>query len=139
VVKKPRPYFPVRPDVTDIDPREVEERMRNKLAGEVLNLHESRNTATGEVTLVPFARGVTFTDVRLEGSFPHTEVVAFLEIEGHEGVRFGARRRVWEDDGALSGIIDVFYANLLEDLDNRRDDRIRELEPGESGIVWLYL
>jgi hypothetical protein len=134
----PRPYFPNRPDVVEIDPGEVERRFRDKLSQTLMSLHERRTAGSEEVELVPFERDARFTEVRLEKSFPHTEIVVLFELEGHEGVRFGARRRVWEDDGAISAIIDVFDTNLSENISNRRDDLIRQQQPDQSGIVWLY-
>jgi len=81
--------------------------------------------------------GPTFEEARLEGGFPPTEILVLFRAGEHPGLLFGRRRRMWEDDGAISDVIDVIDVNLMEDIEACGYGLPRNPPPDASGIAWF--
>jgi hypothetical protein len=84
-----------------------------------------------------FIDGVTFDSVELDGSFPHTAVVALFHAADRDGIQFGRRWSLYDD---LGNPQQLEYADihLMEDIEAgyglpRREDCL----PGDDGIVWF--
>lgn len=92
---------------------------------------------TGAEIRGPYIRGVTFEDVRLEGKFPKTEMVALFRSEHQPGVLFGRRQRIWEEDGAFSGVISVMDVNLMEDIEACGYGLPADPRAAPSGVAWI--
>ena len=71
--------------------------------------------ATAEQRRVPYGRGVSFEEVRLDGEFPDTQLVILLRAESHPGVLFGRRRRLWEQDGSRVEMADILIGIHLQE------------------------
>jgi hypothetical protein len=128
-------YLPPPPAAIEAKP--VEESVRDRLAESLLLGGVAVDPDTGAHLPRPYIEGVTFEDVRLEKSFPDTEVVALFRAEEHPGLLFGRRRRVWEASGELSGSIDVMDVNLMEDVMACGYGLPRNPEADGSGICWF--
>jgi hypothetical protein len=126
---------PPPPRITDA--RRTEEDLRDRLAGAFFGGWVGSDPETGAEIREPYIRGIAFDDVRLEGEFPNTEVVALFRSDEHPGVLFGRRRRIWEDDGAYSGVISVMDVNLMEDVEACGYGLPVDPRPDASGVVWM--
>lgn len=120
-----------------VDARSTEEAIRKRLADAFFGGWIARDPNTGAETRHPFVRGVTFEQVRLEGSFPTTEVVALFRSAQHPEVLFGRRQRIWDDDGAFSTVINVMDINLMEDIEACGYGLPADPKPDTSGVVWF--
>jgi len=129
------PHLP--PPPPPIDARETEATLRDRLAAEVTGGWIRRDPETGREDRRPFIRGVEFKAVRLDGVFPQTRLVLLFRAESHPGVLFGRRRRIWEDDGALSDVIDCVGINLMEDIEACGYGLPSDPVADEAGVVWF--
>jgi hypothetical protein len=120
-----------------IDARHTEQEVRERLAEAFFGGWIGKDPETGAEIRRPYIRGVEFEDVRLEGEFPDTEVVALFRSVEHPGVLFGRRQRIWDDDGAFSEVIGVMDVNVMEDIVACGYGLPRDPQPGESGIAWF--
>jgi len=130
------PYLPPPPPA--IYAEDMERQIRDRLASSLVGGWVKTDPETGaEVERLPYIRGVHIEEVRLEGTFPETEILVLFRSDEHPGLLFGRRRRIWEDDGALSGAIDVMDVNLMEDVEACGHGLPRHPQPNASGIVWF--
>lgn len=81
-------------------------------------------------------RSIDIEVVRLEGSFPDTEVVAYFRSAERPGFLFARKARVWAPDGALLGV-DLMDVHLMEDVEACGYGLPLDPEPDASGIVWF--
>ena len=128
------PFLPPPPG--PIDAGEMERKALDEVTAEVNGGWVRTDPETGAKDQRPLIRGVTFEEVRLEGSFPDTAVVALFRSESHPGVLFGRRRRIWADDGAWEGA-DYLGINLMEDVEACGHGLPRDPSMDESGIAWF--
>jgi hypothetical protein len=128
------PFLPPPPG--PIDAEEMEGRAREQVAAAVHGGWIQTDPATGKQRTLPFIRGVTFEEVRLEGRFPETTIVVVFRAETHPGVLFGRRRRLWADDGAWDDQ-GVFADNLMEDIEACRYGLPVDPVIDRSGIAWF--
>ncbi len=85
----------------------------------------------------PYIDGVTFDDVRLEGTFPDAAVVALFHAEGYPGVQFGRRWRLYDDLGDPE---ELEYADYLKEDVEAAGHGLPPPEdcvPDGAGIVWF--
>jgi hypothetical protein len=130
------PHLP--PPPPRIEARPTEEQVCDRLARSLFGGWIATDPETGAETRLPYIHGIEFEDVRLEGQFPDTEVVALFRSVDHPGVRFGRRRRIWDNNGAfLIGLIDVMDVNLMEDVEACGYGLPQHPEPDDSGIAWF--
>lgn len=129
------PHLP--PPPPRIEAKPVEEQTRDRIAAAFFRGWLGTDPESGRKVQRPYIRGVTFEDVRLEGEFPETRVVALFRSEDHPGVLFGRRRRVWDDDGSYSDVITVMDVNLMEDIEACGYGLPANPQPDESGVVWF--
>jgi hypothetical protein len=125
------------PPPPTIEARPTEEKVRNRLARSLFGGRRSARPKAGKESRRPYIRGVTIEDVRLERSFPNTRVVVLFRAEQRPGVLFGRRRRIWEDSGELSDVIDVMDVNLMEDVEACGYGLPVEPHVGPEGISWF--
>ena len=82
-------------------------------------------------------RNVVLEEIRLEGSFPKTEVIILFRSHHRPEVRFGHRERIWSDDGVYvaegSGII----ATNLEETIIFAPGLPLDAEPDAAGVIWI--
>lgn len=119
------------------DAEDTERAVRERLAGAVFGGWAGPDPLTGTKKSRSFIRGVTFEEVKLEGTFPNTEIVMLFRSEEHPDVLFGRRQRVWEYSGDLSGAISVMDINLMEDVESCRYGLPSEPAPDAFGVAWL--
>jgi hypothetical protein len=85
-----------------------------------------------------FIRGITFDSVELEGSFPHTDVVARFRADDRPGVLFGRRWNLYDDVGNLESLecVDI---NLMEDIEAAGYGLppMSKCAPDDTGVVWF--
>jgi hypothetical protein len=97
-----RPFLPAPP--APVDPEPVERALRDDLA-RALRL----GRPSPEYNRGTMLEGVVFDEVRLEGTFPKSEVIVLFRSDLRPELRFGHRERIWSDDGAYvtdgSGVI----------------------------------
>jgi hypothetical protein len=129
------PFLP--PPPPKIDAAEVESEELEQVRGSFFGGWVATDPDTGAQTNHPYIRGVTFDEVRLEGEFPGTEIVAYFRSEKHPDVLFGRRCRIWTDDGALDDAASVMSVNLMEDIEACGYGLPANPEPGPDGIVWF--
>ncbi len=111
-----RSYLP--PPPPPIKAEDVESEVRQRLASALFGGWGAVDPDTGEFQQArPYIRGVTFECVDCCGSFPFTEIVVGFRAAAHPGIRFARRRRIWDDDGALSAVIRYLDVNLMEDVE----------------------
>jgi hypothetical protein len=120
-----------------IDAQEQEERARTCIADALFGGGLVTDPDTGQQHRVPAIHGVTIEDVRLQGSFPETEIVVLFRADARPSVLFGRRRRVWEDSGELSDVVSVMDVNLTEDITACRYGLPADPEVDPSGISWF--
>jgi hypothetical protein len=129
-------YLP--PPPPSIEARDMERQVRDRLTDSLFGGWIRTNPETGEeLERLPYIRGVTFEEVRLEGRFPQMEIVVLFRADEHPGLVFDRRRRIWEDDGALSGVIDVMDVNLMEDVEACGHGLPEKPVADASGIAWF--
>jgi hypothetical protein len=94
------------------------------------------NVETGAT--LPFITGVTFDNIRLEGTFPSTAVVALFHAEGRPGVQFGRRWALYDELGDPD---DLEYADidLMEDVEAAGYGltALENCVADDAGIVWF--
>jgi hypothetical protein len=86
----------------------------------------------------PYIPGITFDDVRLEGTFPAAAVVGLFHAEGYPGVQFGRRWRLYDELGDPSTTMEYADVYLMEDIES--GDGLPAPEdcvPDAAGIVWF--
>ena len=128
----------VPPPPPRIEAAQVEREVRDRLAGALLGGWRDIDADTGEPGRSrPYIRGVTIDGVDCRGAFPDTEMVVRFRCEAWPGVRFARGRRIWEDDGELSGVIRVMDVNLMEDVGVSGRGLMRPREPDAAGTVWI--
>lgn len=120
-----------------IEAQDVEERARARIADALFGGGLVTDPDTGQHHRVPAIRGITIEDVRLEGSFPDTQVVVLFRAEERPGVLFGRRRRIWEDSGELSDLVSVMDVNLTEDIMACGYGLPADPQVGPLGISWF--
>lgn len=125
-----RPFLPPRPGL--IDPEPVEQELRDDLARALPLGRPSPKYARGRML-----ESVTFEEVRLEGTFPKTEVVILFRSPSRPELRFGHRERIWSDDGVYvtdgSGVI----ATNLEETIIFEPGLPLDAEPDGTGVIWV--
>ena len=125
------------PPPRPIRARPVEEEIRDSLARVLFGGWIGTDPDSGEKIQRPYIRGVSVEEVRLEGKFPDTLVVALFRAHDRPGMLFGRRQRVWEDDGTYSGVIDVLDVNLMEHVETLRNGLPADRQPDDTGVVWV--
>ena len=120
-----------------IEARPTEEAIREQLADVLIGGVIWRDPETGAETRAPYLGGVRFEEVRLDGQFPHTEVVVLFRAHQRPGILFGRRRRIWDDDGTLTDITTVMTQNLSDDIWSCGYHLPESPQPDESGIAWF--
>lgn len=129
------PFLP--PPPPKINATEVEREELERVRGAFFGGWVATDQETGETTNHPYIRGVEFEEVRLEGEFPNTEIVAYFRSKDHPGTVFGRRCRIWTDDGMWDDPASVMDMNLMEDIEACGYGLPANPEPGPDGIVWF--
>jgi hypothetical protein len=87
---------------------------------------------------------VTTDEVRLDGSYPATELVVVLRDSARPDCRFGLRARIWTDDGRPRGELHQFAspAEFAMILNTHLEEEVMaypglpdECEPG--AVTWI--
>jgi hypothetical protein len=128
-------HLPPPPDPIDAD--EIEQKVLKRLSSSLRGGWIHTDPDTGEQCARPYIEGVKIEDVRLEKSFPDTQVVVTFRADGHPGVLFGRCRPIWEKSGELSGVIDVMDVNLMEDVEACGHGLPKSPRVGNHGIAWF--
>jgi hypothetical protein len=126
-----RPFLPPPPG--PIDPGPVERRLRDELTQALLEGAPSAPREAQGTTL----ESVVFEDVRLEGTFPNTEVVILFRTSYRPEVRFGRRERIWSDDGVYETEGSAVILTNLEESIIFKPGLPFDAEPDLSGVVWI--
>jgi hypothetical protein len=125
-----RPFLPSPPE--SIDPELVERELRDALAEDLPRGGPALEYARG----TPL-ENVVFEEIRLEGSFPKTQVVILFRSHHRPEVRFGHREWIWSDNGVYvaegSGII----ATNLEETLIFAPGLPLDAEPDATGVIWI--
>jgi hypothetical protein len=125
-----RPFL--RPPPGPIDPEPVERELRDELAGHLQNAHPTMPHASDTMLA-----SVVFEDVRLEGSFPLTEIVILFRTHYRPERLFGRRERIWSDDGEyVTDGATVIWVNLEESIIFEPSLPL-DAQPDKTGTVWI--
>jgi len=125
-----RPFLPPPPG--PIDPEPVERELRDELAEHFQNAHPTMAQARDTMLA-----SVVFEDVRLEGSFPRTEIVILFRTHYRPQLLFGRRERIWSDDGEyVTDGATVIWVNLEESIIFEPSLPL-DVQPDETGTIWI--
>lgn len=115
-----------------IDPEPVERVLRDDLAKALPLGRSSRGVARGTML-----DSVVFEEVRLEGSFPKTELVVLFRSHYRPELRFGHRERIWSDDGVYVTDGSAVIATNLEETIIFEPGLPLDAERDATGVIWV--